>query len=343
MSRTSQTRTSGNPKQITDPSPLGINPDTKFNEEVPVYSHNSMDTIELLFTDYTEDDETNIRLGNETQKAKNVIEVLKKSQAVLVEVEPWFVSQHMGSPEFDRWEPFFVAFPECARNRQMKFTNIAPLSEVSHRISQRDIALEKISGTQQDELSVSDTESISEQLRKAKNEEHKAFTRYELDCAYTGSEDSASKRGVWVDMKPIKTIHTCLSPWHEHLLIGVNDETGELYCGRDAQFSDHVDVAIDLDRRTSDYDKEERKVAVYNDKGQKDAIEQLDFDQTHRQYLGAKARWEIDAASIAYTVRSLLEHETIEFVSLNRIMEKEFIINYDKGFHTDINGYPGFN
>lgn len=343
MTRTSQPRSQRKAQQITDPSPLGINPNTEFSNEVPVYTHNSAETIEMLLTDYSEDDSNDIRLGNEQRKAANVIEVLRKSQAVLVEVEPWFVSKHMGTRDFDRWEPFFVAFPECARERQMKFTNLAPLSEVSYRLSQRDIALQEITGSQQEELTTASETEISKQLRTAKAEEHKAFTRYELDCAYTGDEDSPSKRGVWVDMKPIKTLHTCLSPWHEHLIIGRNDDTGALYCGREAQFSDHVDVAIDLDRRVSKYDSDERKVAVYNDKGQKEAMESLDFEATHRQYLGAKARWEVDVASIARVVTELLEHESIEFVSLNRVMEKEYIINYDKGFHTNIEGYPGFN
>jgi hypothetical protein len=176
----------------------------------------------------------------------------------------------------------------------------------------------------------------------AKKEEHKAFTRYELDCCYTGSKDNPSQRGVWVDMTPIKTIHTCLSPWHEHLIVGKNDDTGELYCGRGAQFDDHVDIAIDLDRRTGNYDANERKVAVYNDKEQKDAMEGLSFDETHRQYLGAKARWEIDMSSIDAVIGELLNHSNVSFVSMNRIMEKEFILNCNSAFRNEINGYPGF-
>ncbi|MFO7751998.1 MAG: hypothetical protein R6V41_02630, partial [Desulfobacteraceae bacterium] len=77
-------------------------------------------------------------MGDVEKKAEAAFELIQKSQAVLIEIEPWFVNKHMGTTDFDRWEPFCVGFPEVAQGRQMKFSNMAPLSEITYRLSQRD-------------------------------------------------------------------------------------------------------------------------------------------------------------------------------------------------------------
>lgn len=348
MSRTTVTEKTQSQRSIVeDPSPLGINPDSKFGEEVPVYDHSGEKSLRPHLEYYEEAEDNNITLGNLDQKAAAAFEVMQKSQAVVVEVEPWFVNTHMGTEDFDRWEPFFVAFPEVTTDRQMKFTNLAPLSEVAYRISQRDSFLEEaqandLSGESTDSDSVPDETDGVSPIVKAQIEEQKAFTRYTLDAFYNGEpkDDGSRPTGAWVDLDPIHAVHTCLSPWAEHLIIGMHDD-GSLYCGRGSLFDKHVDIAIDLDRRINEHG--ERKAAVYNDKSKKDAMNSLDFDETHARYLGEKARWEVDLAELETVVRELLSHESISYVSMHRITEKAYVTHLNPQFRHRIDGYPGFD
>lgn len=325
---------------VSDPSPLGIDPDTEFGEEIPVYDHSGPGSLKPHISYYDENPENNISLGDVAQKCNAAFEALQKTQAVLVEVEPWFVNRHMGTKQFDRWEPFFVAFPEVTRNAQMKFSNLAPLSEVAYRISQRDSYIEEAT---QSDLPDAATDSPDEYppIVKAQIAEQEAFSRHTLSSFYNGEPPSDGERatGAWIDQDPIHSIHTCLSPWPQHLILGARDD-GSLYCGRGALFDKHVDVAIDTDRRVNDHG--ERKVAVYNDKSKKDAMNSLAFDETHARYFGEKARWEVDMAAIETVVRDLLAHDDVRYVSVNRITEKAYMTHLNPDFRGVIDGYPGF-
>jgi len=338
MSRATITDTAESSREIvSDPTPLGIDPDSTFSEEIPVYNHTVTGSVKPHLQYYDENKENNITLGNIEQKANAAVEVMQKTQAVLVEVEPWFVNMHMGTDEFDRWEPFFVAFPEVATDQQMKFTNLAPLLEVAYRISQRDTHLDNAESS---DLQYDDDADEYPAIVKAQMEEQKAFTRYGLDSFYNGEEnDDGETNGAWVDMSPIHAIHTCLKPFQQHLIIGGRDD-GSMYCGRGALFDKHVDVAIDLDRKKNQHG--ERKVAVYNDKSRKDAMNSLDFNETHARYLGEKARWEVDMDAIETVVRDLLAHEDINYVSLHRSTEKAYVTHLNPAFRDAIEGYPAF-
>ena len=339
MSRTSANQSVESSRQIvSDPSPLGIDPDSTFSEEITVYNHTAQDSLMERLQQYDENDENNITLGNLKHKASAAHEVMQKTQAVVVEVEPWFVNMHMATEEFDRWEPFFVAFPEVTTDHQMKFSNLAPLSEVAYRLSQRDSHLRE--ADESADRQYDDDCDEYPPIVKAQMEEQKAFTRYELDAYHNGEPDDDGKTdGAWVDMEPIHAIHTCLSPWPQHLIIGGRDD-GSLYCGRGALFDKHVDVAIDLDRKKNKHG--ERKVAVYNDKSRKDAMNSLDFNETHARYLGQKARWEIDMDAIETVVRDLLAHEDINYVSLHRTTEKAYVTHLNPSFRDAVEGYPAF-
>ncbi len=344
-STTSNHSTQQHSIEIEDPSPLGIDPDTKFSTEIPVYDHRETSTFTSRLRSYDESDENKITLGNISQKAKAAFEVMQQSQAVIVEVEPWFVNKHMGTERFDRWEPFFVAFPEIATGRQMKVSNLAPLSEVAYRIRQRDTYLSEAESTDQNITYDATGDSEFKEFPpvvKAQIEEQRAFTRYSLDSFYNGKvvDEKGRATGAWVDMDPVHAIHTVLSPWPQHLIVGSRDD-GSLYCGRGALFDQHVDVAIDLDRRINDHN--ERKVAVYNDKSKKDAMNSLSFEETHARYLGEKARWEVDMGAIETVIRDLLKHEDIEYVSLHRITEKAYVTHINPSFRTRVEGYPAFD
>lgn len=319
---------------VDDPSPLSINPDGEFGENVPVFNHTGESSLKPHVTHYDESPDNSITLGNVDQKINAAFEVLQKSQAVLVEIEPWFVHEYMGSDDFDRWEPFFVAFPETAPDQQMKFSNLAPLSEVAYRIRQRDSFLEQ--------AQTSDAVDNSEEpdpVVKAQIEEQKAFCRYTLDSCYNGPD---GEDGVWIDQEPVHAIHAVLSPWAQHLIIGARDN-GELYCGRGAMFDKQVDVAIGLNRRAREYNgRNERKVAVFNDKDKKNALNGLPWDDTHARYIGQKGRWEVDLAALETVVRELLSDDDIQFVSMHRITEKAYVTHMNPGFRNRIHGYPGF-
>lgn len=350
MSRASPTRTAeSNSNTVSDPTPLGINPDSPFGSNIPVYNHGGTNDVQPHLQAYDDDDENNITLGDVSQKAAAAFELIQKSQAVLVEVEPWFVSKHMGTEDFDRWEPFFVAFPEIATGRQMKFTNLAPLSEIAYRFSQRDSHLDAAEAEAVEDVTIDGKGTPA--IVKAQIEEQNAFTRYELDAFHNGYTCDECKPkhgnpvcddcddGAWVDMDPIQAIHTCLSPWSQHLIIGGRDD-GSLYCGRGPLFDRHVDIAIDLDRRINE--PGERKVAVYNDKSKKDAMNSLDFNETHARYLGEKARWEVDMGALETVVRDLLAHDDINYVSMHRVTEKAYVTHVNPEFRQAVEGYPGF-
>lgn len=321
-------------RTVRNPQPLGINPESTFNETVDVIDHPKPATLKEYFEAY-DSGESNVSLGNIDYKTKAAFDVLQKTQSVLIEVEPWYVNDKMGSKEYDRWEPFVVAFPEQTVNgNHMLFTNLAPLSEVAYQLKQRDIALEKIE-------SEKDTTDSTDATKRAQQHEQRAFTRYTLDCCYNGEEsenEDSGLRGELINHKIISNIHACLSPWPQHLIVGVSD--GKLYCGRGSLFDEHVDIAIGIDRRKNEYN--ERKVALYNNRQSKDEIQRLDFDTTHAKYLGKKKRWEVDLDSVDYVIKTLLGEENIDYVSLSRTVEKAFITHIDSSFSNDIAGYPGF-
>jgi predicted GIY-YIG superfamily endonuclease len=321
-----------NTSLVEDTTLLGIDPDSEFAAEVPVYNHDRPHEIRDRLKQYNENDSNNLTLGDLKHKAVTAFEIIQKSQAVLVEAEPWLISRHMETDQFDRWEPFFVAFPEIA-SEHMKFTNLAPLSEIAYRLNERNEFL------QMHKQGKTVEHSDYDPMVHAQMQEQLAFARYELD-AVAGLESLEEDDGLWIAPTPIKAIHACLSPWQQHLIIGSRDD-GSLYCGRGPLFDRHVDVAIDLDRRINEHG--ERKVAVYNDKSKKNAMNALDFDKTHARYLGEKARWEVDMAAIETVIRSLLMHDHIEFVSLHRITEKAYVTHVNPEFRQMVEGYPAFD
>lgn len=321
------------PEILTDDalSALGITPDSKFAEEITVFEHGAPTTISHRFSPYLTED-SNVSMGDHKQKAAAAFEVIQKSPAVLLEVAPWFVNNHMGDDEFDRWEPFVVGFPEYTSERQMMFTNLAPLSEVAYRIAERDKLLEETDPEGPPPTDPQHPKAL------AHLQEYLAFSRFPLDAAYCNEGDGAPEhRGVYIDAKPIDALHVCQKTWPQNLIIGQND-AGELYCGRSSLFDRHVDVALGLIRRTNQFD--ERKVAVYNDKSTKTALNALEFDATHAQYLGAKERWEVDLGALPTVISSLLNHDDIDYVSIHRVTERTHLIQYDPNFFTTIEGYP---
>ena len=321
---------------VSNTEPLGIDTNTEFHNSVPVHDHGSSKSLQKIIKEYDTDANNNITLGNVSYKAEAAMDVLHKTPAVLIETEPWFVKQNMGTGAYDRWEPFVVAFPERTVNdTHMLFTNLAPLSEVAHQLSKRDIQLEKASDNNKS------TENVSTAAIQAQKHEQLAFTRYELECCYNGetNPDDASTNGELIHEEIVEGIHTCLSPWPQHLIVGAKDN-GTLYCGRGSLFDEHVDVAIGLDRRIRK--GKERKVALYNDRSTKDIIQRLDFDQTYRKYLGNKKRWEANMDAIEYIITELLIQDEVEYVSLHRSTEKAYTTHINPSFKGEIEGYPGF-
>lgn len=330
-----------NGTSIDNPSALGIDPETTFAQNVPVFEHTGPNSLYPLFESYDTDPDNGVSMGDITAKTAAAFEILQRSQALLIETEPWFVNKYM-QDDFDRWEPFFVAFPEVTRNRQMKFTNLAPLSEIAYRLGKRDDLRDEQAETppHHQQPGVDETDDKTAPIIRSIIEEQKAYTRYSLDSAYLGSTESPETRGVFIDMSPITAIHAVLSPWPHHLIIGQHDD-GSLYCGRGAQFDRYVDVAIDLDRRINKHG--ERKVAVYNDERTKDALKQLDFNSTHAKYLGPKRRWEIDIKSLNEAIPTLLNTDDVNYVSVHRVTEKAYLTHVDTGFfYKRMDNYPAW-
>lgn len=324
-------------EQIENPDVIGIPSDSEFAENVPVYNHTNATGIKNTLQAWHDADDNNVNLGDYVQKANAAFEIIQRSEAVLVEIDPWFVNEHMGTNQFDRWEPFFLAFPETTQNSQMKFENLAPLSEVAYHLTKR----EEFAEMHEDSRPVDGdnrTASVHQQIN-----EQRAYTRYELESHYNPDSDDPNNAGAWVDMTPIHALHGCFRPWHNHVLIGTND-TGEKYCGEGQLFDSYVDVAIDLDRRINDFG--ERKVAVYNDESSKDAMnllnEKYDFDDPdspHARYLGQKGRWEVDLNSLDTVIDELLGHESVEYVSMHTITAKAFITHIDAEFADTVHGF----
>ncbi len=335
---------SNNTHIVSDTAPLGIDTTTPFSQTTPVIDHFENDVLENILEYYDSCRSNNVDLGDVIQKAHAAFEVLMKTQAVIVEVEPWFISDKMGTDNFDRWEPFCVGFPEVAIDRQFKLTNIAPLSEVSYRIKQRDEYLQQAQNID------SATESTVPKQRnhpvvKAQIEEQKAFTRYTLDACYSPDYDTYSNPserddGLWIDQSIIQAVHTHLQPWPHHLILTSN-ENGKLHCGRGPLFDSHVTIAIDVDRRKNK--QGERKVAVYNDADTKHVLNNLDFEKYHQRYLPQKARWEIDLSKIEKFVKTILTSNDVDYVSIHRCTEKAYMTHIRPQFRQDIEGYPALN
>jgi len=302
------------------PESIGIAANTEIAAERPVYEHRNVDGIEAVFTAYDADDSNNVSLGDVEQKATYVFEVLKSTNAVLVEIEPWFVNRYMGSDEFDRWEPFCIGFLETSLgDRQVKFTNLAPVSEITYQLSQRD---------------------IHDDAENSVRAEYRAMTRYALSACYNGDTDlPPEKCGARVDMKPITAFHTAASSRADHLIVGSRDD-GTMYCGRGQLNDKHVDVQIGLGWRENEYG--EQKVTLWNDETTKDAVSELPFGETHARYLGEKQRWEVDFTAIETVLESLLQHDDVAFVSLHRLTEKAHRVETDAKLSDKIDGYPGF-
>lgn len=307
---------------------LGIDPESTFAENVPILKANTSTGIKERLLKYNEDPNNNVTLGDVEQKADAVAELLHKSNAILVETEPWLVNKHMGTEEYDRWEPFFVAFPEVTFDNQIKVSNLAPVSEISYQIKRRDEHLTEATKNP-DDVTTSDTNEYP--IIKAQQNEQLAFSRHPLDsCADEAALDHSIVESIYVNTRS----------WPEHLLVGI-DDNDQLYCGRGELFEDVVDVAIGLDRRVSDYN--ERKVAIFNDKSTKNALKALPWDETYIKYRGNEQRWEANMDAINTIITELLQHESIDYVSLHRITEKAYKMHLNHSFGSNIDGYPGFN
>lgn len=305
--------------------------ESEFEQSIPITNHESVDSV----TDYLEEcneREGDIDLGDIPNKAEATFELLQKSNALLIEIEPWFPHKYMACDEFDRWEPFIIGHFEGVIGRQIEVSNIAPLSEIAYQLQQRTKYLSAAESQDNDEKKTT-------HLQNALKNEHAAFTRYPLTACYNNNDETEPSKGVRIDKNPIRSVHTHYTEWPHNLIIG--KKSNSLYCGRGALFDRHVDVAIEFDRYQNSHG--EKKVALFNTKGTKDAVKTLDFDTCHIRYLGKKQRWEFDLQSLDHVIRNLLEHELIDYVSLHRITEKMFATFVDPSFRKSIAGYPAFD
>lgn len=328
----------------------GIDPKSEFGKSIPVHDHAIQTDFEDLFETVDNNAKNNVDMGNIEQKAEAAYEVLRKSQAVLVRVEPWYIHETMGKTtddKYDRWEPFFIAFPEITEGSQMNFTNLAPLSEITYRIKERNRLLNKTSKSVKD-IKESDSEPPWQQhVVGAQTEELKAFTRYKIPCSYNGEEIddetyeivSDDANGAWLDKSIVKSIHIVSNPYDKHFIVG-RGQDGSLYCDRGALFEDDIDVAIGIPRE-EEYNL--HKVPIFNDKSSKDALNQLEWEETHMRYLGHKKRWQADLKALDTIITELLSHESIQHISVHRVTEKAFVTHYKPSFTNKIDYYPAFN
>lgn len=326
----SEITTPKNAEVITETAPLGINPESAFAQTVPVIDHKDTNILQSIFTTYNEERKNNIRLGDTKKKACAAFDVMQKTQSVLIEIEPWFINKKMGDDQYDRWEPFCLGFPEVAIDRQLKVTNVAPLSEVTYQIEKRDSFLQKAQNTDEKVNT-----RITHPAVKAQIAEQKAFTRHTLDACYKGEDENS----LWIDKTITEAIHTHLTPWPHHLIL-TTDSNDELHCGRGPLFDEHISIAIDVDRRKNP--QGERKVAVYNDTETKDVMNSLTFDEVHHRYYPQKARWEIDLSSLETFIQQTLTAENIDYISIHRSTEKAYMTHINPQFRNKIHGYPGF-
>lgn len=313
--------------RMEDPTTIGIPDESQLDSVIDLYNHETVDDLTTLLQTY--DDHGTVSINNPEYKAQVVFELLSKSQAVLVEAEPWLVDSLMTTDDFTRWEPFFIAFPERAWGTQMKFSNLAPLSEVHHVLTKRDTYYKMANGDEKTPANL-DTDPIT----LAQMFEQQAFTRHELSSFISEETVECDPSG---DTTTITAIHACPLPYSKHLILGRN-KNNALYGGRGPQFDPHVDIAIDVDREINDYG--ERKVAIYNDKANKDALNSLDFSETHAEFLPKKSRWKADLSALETLIKELTAHKTVNYISINRITEKAYLTHFDADFLYNIPDYP---
>lgn len=318
--------------QSLDTTQFGIDQNSEFvgEKDVDVINHADADEIQRRLEAYGEDEDNNITIKDAEQKAKAAFEVIARSDAVLVETQAWFVSKKMSDDTFDRWEPFFLAFPETTNNGQMLFRNMAALSEVAYTISQRD-QYEQMA-RDGDEVENSDYSAI-EQAQMA---EQRAFTRYRLD-SYHPKE--------WVDGSIIESVHVADVENQRDLLVSA-DGDGNLSCERGD--IEQADIGIELDRYVDDG---EFKVAVLTEAEDEitEAMKALDFDadnneddeySSHRKYKRTVGRWEVDLRSIPEVVEDLATAAGVDTVGVHRVTEKAVRVHVSNEFGQDIAGYP---
>lgn len=319
-----------------EPAQANINTESEIADECPVYEHADTrsktvsDGIKKLLDAYDASGSNTVSLGNTYHKAHTATHLLKNTQCSLIELEPWFVSEHMGDTEFDRWEPFCLGQIETSvADRQLKVTQLAPLSEISYRLTHK-----PNTATTGDSSGL-----VTGDVTPATLAEYEALTRHRLASSYNGpQEEDPDKCGAILDMGLIRAIHTVASPHPStgHLIVGSQTD-GSLYCGRGRLDGERVDVQIELGWRTGEYGEE--KVAVYNTRATKGAVSDLPWEKTHARYLGNKHRWEVDFNSIETVLVELLSHDSVDFVSLHRATEKLYEQTTNGSFETKMSGY----
>lgn len=312
---------------------FSIDPDSDFAANVDVINHLNSNSLETVIRNaiehYNENTEYPISTKNLAEKATTVHEVLSQSQAVLVETSPGLVKSTCGEedPDFDRFEPFIVAFPEYTSKGQMLFRGMAALSEVYHEMLTRNRYLEG-------ELTpASDIEYTAEEMaQKAKKD---AFTRYPLD-SYYDDNNSYDHDGEYLDKVVIEGIHVCDEPIQNCLLVGSND-TG-LYSGR-GNFSEGS-IMIGLDRLETDDQYKNKKVEIFSEYKHRNAFGTLSLPETGALYnQHFHGRWEADLSCIGTVVNDLANHDDISLVSIHPITEAAYQREYDPDFGNDIDGY----
>lgn len=313
---------------------FNVDPDTTFGSEVGVINHTNADSIEGVLRraveTYNDDDtEYPISMKNVAAKAEAAFDILSRSRAALIELnKPSLVKLKCGSadPNYDRFEPFFVAFPEYNRQRQMLFRGMAALSEVFHQINLRDQYLE---GSR----TISD-DSTYTAAQHAARAEKRAFTRYPLDSFYDG--DDYDHDGEYFDKSVVDGIHVCKTPIRNSLLVGANGNG--LYAGR-GNLSEG-DVIIGLDRVMSDDRYENRKVEIRNEYAHRHALSGLSLPDTGALYnQHFHSCWEADLSCIENVVHGVASHDDVGLVSIHPITEAAYRREYDSAFGNDIDGY----
>lgn len=312
---------------------LDIQEETHIAHQCPIYRHTNSGTqmpttgFQKLLTAYTTAPQNNRSLGSVTDKADTIHKLLTHTHCSLLELDPWLVSKHTGTEKFDRWEPFCLGHIESSvAGRQLKVTNLTPVSELNYRLNYQTPAEPSTHFLPQNtDISQSTTNN------------YVTLTRHHLDASFNGHPNQpAPHSGASIDSKAIRAVHVLPQSSTGHLIVG-SQADGTLYCGRGQMNDTKVDIQIGLGWRTNEHNEE--KVAVYNDYTSKSALTQLPWRHTHARYLGQKGRWEIDLSSIELTLKTLLEHPTVEYVSIHNTTESIYQEAYDGALDTKINGY----
>lgn len=312
---------------------FSIDPDSDFAANVDIINHSNSDSLEqairTAITHYNETaGEYPISTKNVAEKATTVHEVLARSRAVVIETSPGLVKSTCGEedPEFDRFEPFVVAFPEYTSERQMLFRGMAALSEVYHQMITRNRYREG------DLTPDDDADRTAEEA--AQRAEQAAFTRYPLDSFYDSGDHEHD--GEYFDKNVVDAIHVCKKPIRDCLLVGSNSDG--LYAGR-GNFSEG-DVMVGLDRLVTDDRYENQKLEVFSEYEHRSAFSALSLPETGALYnQHFYGRWEADLDCLDTLIDDLASHEDVGLVSVHPITEAAYRREHDRGFGSDIVGY----